>query len=56
MTTHHKDITCPGTSIDGRLDVYIPMAECERPVWESLESKLKTFDADCEQLQKRFFQ
>lgn len=40
----------------GMLDVYIPMAECERPVWESLSNKLKTFDADCEQLQKRFFQ
>lgn len=40
----------------GTLDVYIPLAECERPIWESLSSKLKTFDADCQQLQNRFFQ
>jgi hypothetical protein len=40
----------------GILDVYIPLAECERPVWEALSAKLKTFDADCEQLQNRFFQ
>lgn len=40
---------------DGVLDVFIPVAECERPVWESLADKLKTFEADCEQLQARFF-
>jgi len=40
----------------GVLDVYIPVAECERPVWESLSAKLKTFENDCIQLQKRFFQ
>lgn len=40
----------------GRLKVFIPLAECERPIWESLSKKLKTFDRDCEQLQNRFFQ
>lgn len=40
---------------DGVLDVYIPMAECEKPVWLSLASKIKTFDRDCAELQGRFF-
>jgi hypothetical protein len=40
----------------GRLDVFIPMAECEKPVWLALAAKLKTFDTDCAELQSRFFQ
>lgn len=40
---------------NGRLDVYIPMAECEKPIWETLSDKLKTFDNDCIELQSRFF-
>lgn len=39
----------------GILDVYIPMAECEKPVWLALSNKLKTFDTDCAELQSRFF-
>lgn len=39
----------------GVLDVYIPMAECEKPVWLSLSAKLKTFEHDCAELQRRFF-
>lgn len=39
----------------GRLDVFIPMAECEKPVWNALSAKLKTFDQDCAELQRRFF-
>lgn len=39
----------------GVLDVYIPMAECEKPVWLALSAKLKTFDKDCAELQSRFF-
>ncbi len=40
----------------GILDVFIPMAECEKPIWDSLSGKLKTFEQDCEELQNRFFQ
>jgi len=39
----------------GDLDVFIPMAECEKPVWHALSAKLKTFDRDCQELQARFF-
>lgn len=39
----------------GILDVFIPIAECERQVWSTLSEKLKTYEEDCEQLQKRFF-
>ena len=39
----------------GILDVYIPMAECEKPVWNTLANKLKTFEKDCAELQRRFF-
>jgi Helicase conserved C-terminal domain len=40
----------------GILDVYIPMAECEKPIWETLSGKLKTFENDCLELQNRFFE
>jgi hypothetical protein len=39
----------------GNLDVYIPMAECEKPIWNALSTKLKTFENDCQELQRRFF-
>ena len=39
----------------GRLKVYIPLSNAEEPVWENLKQKLKTFDHDCLELQKRFF-
>ncbi len=39
----------------GILDVYIPMAECEKQIWEVLADKLKTFNQDCIELQERFF-
>lgn len=40
---------------EGVLDVYLPMAECEKPVWYALAAKLKTFERDCQELQGRFF-
>lgn len=39
----------------GRLDVFIPMAECEKPIWAAISDKLKTFETDCAELQSRFF-
>ncbi len=39
----------------GRLKVFIPVAEPEKPIWDILKSKIRTFDYDCEELQKRFF-
>lgn len=41
---------------EGILDVYVPMAECEKPIWAAISDKLKTFDKDCAELQRRFFQ
>ncbi len=41
---------------EGILDVFIPMAECEKPIWDSLSGKLATFETDCQELQSRFFQ
>jgi len=40
----------------GRLKVYIPVSEPERPVWDILKSKLETFKKDVYELQKRFFE
>ena len=40
---------------NGRLKVYIPVSEPERPVWNILQNKLKTFKNDVAELQKRFF-
>lgn len=39
----------------GVLDVYIPMAQCEKPIWSTIERKIKTFENDCRELQARFF-
>ena len=39
----------------GILDVYVPVSEPERPVWDILQKKLKTFKGDVMELQNRFF-
>jgi superfamily II DNA or RNA helicase len=39
----------------GRLKVYVPVSEPERPVWDSISRKLKTFKQDVKELQNRFF-
>jgi hypothetical protein len=39
----------------GRLKVYVPVCEPERPVWNILQRKLLTFKNDVTELQKRFF-
>lgn len=38
-----------------RLDVYIPVSNIERPVWNLLQKKLKSFDKDVLELQSRIF-
>ena len=35
----------------GRLKVHIPVADIERPVWNSLRSKMRTFNEDVQRLQ-----
>jgi hypothetical protein len=40
---------------EGRLKVYVPVSEPERPVWDILNRKLSTFKNDVSELQKRFF-
>ena len=40
---------------NGILDVVVPVSEPETPVWNILQSKLKTFKKDVIELQKRFF-
>jgi hypothetical protein len=39
----------------GRLKVYVPVSEPERPIWNILNRKLQTFKNDVIELQKRFF-
>lgn len=39
----------------GRLKVFVPVSEPERPVWNILNRKLQTFKLDVVELQKRFF-
>jgi hypothetical protein len=39
----------------GRLDVIVPVSEPERPVWDALQEKIKTFKNDVKELQSRFF-
>jgi superfamily II DNA or RNA helicase len=39
----------------GSLDVYVPVSEPERPIWDLLNAKLKTFRQDVIELQGRFF-
>lgn len=38
-----------------RLKVYIPQSDIEKPIWEILQSKLRTFEDDILKLQKLFF-
>jgi hypothetical protein len=40
----------------GILDVIVPVTEPEMPIWNILQTKLKTFKDDVRELQKRFFQ
>jgi len=39
----------------GTLDVIVPVSSPERPVWNILNRKLKTFKNDVSELQSRFF-
>lgn len=36
----------------GRLNVHVPITDIERPVWEGLRQKMRTFDADVQKLQE----
>lgn len=36
----------------GRLRVHIPVTDTERPVWDGLRQKMRTFDADVQRLQE----
>lgn len=38
-----------------RLKVCVPVSEPERPIWDRLNKKLKTFESDVVELQSRFF-
>lgn len=39
----------------GRLKVFVPVSEPEKPIWDILQRKLNTFEKDVIELQKRFF-
>jgi hypothetical protein len=39
----------------GRLKVFVPVSEPETPIWDALQRKLNTFNADVISLQNRFF-
>ena len=40
---------------NGRLKVFVPVSEPEKPIWDILQRKLNTFEKDVIELQKRFF-
>lgn len=39
---------------EGTLNVHVPVTDIERPVWQSLQRKMRTFDSDVRTLQSMF--